>query len=642
MRLLPAFLEAGHTVKGLVRDKGRFPSSQFADFLADGRLELLEGDMLEPEGLPEISGNPDAAYYLLHSMGAGKGFEQREEACARNFTVWIAGKCKRVIYLGGLVPEGGLSDHLESRENVNRILRGGEAPVTTLRASIIVGSGSASFEIIRDLVEKLPVMLTPKWTRTRCQPVAIRNVIGYLTCCLGCPETEGDEFDIGGPEVLTYRELLRQYADVRGLVRLLVPVPFLTPGLSSHWLRLVTSTTLPLAKSLVGSLTNETVCRDRRMPMLIPQELLTYRDAIETAFSRIAQNRVPSSWINSLSSGRLDPEFFRSIKVPEHGVLRDRQKVPLIAERGKVIDAVWSIGGRNGWPSMNWAWKARGALDRLAGGIGMRRGRRHPGELFAGDALDFWRVVIADRGDGEKPARLILSAEMKLPGEAWLDFEITGTELVQTATFRPRGLFGRLYWYSVLPFHLLLFPVMAKRLASGDCGKADFFHQPGVGNTCGGGVREDSFPMPMPYPTIIPGLRSPYDHVGGIVYFGRMLDKIRLNAEGKLPKEWATMVGPGHAGSFDSRCCHFLGIDYEAVVAETLKGGSDDELLAWAFAKGRKPDAEDIEVWNGFMTKRGWRDAGSQRVKERLKEIGLEPDTVRTMFDFIDLDEGRR
>ena len=467
LRLLPALLEAGHTVKGLVRDEARFPSAQFADFLEDGRLVLLEGDMLDPANLPEIPGRPDAAYYLLHSMGAGKGFENREEACARNFRDWIAGKCKRVIYLGGLVPEGGLSHHLESRENVNRILRGGEVPVTTFRASIIVGSGSASFEIIRDLAEKLPVMLMPKWTWTRCQPIAIRNVIGYLTGCLACAETIGEEFDIGGPEVLTYRELLKRYAESRGLRRLLIPVPFLTPRLSAHWLRLVTPTTMALAKSLIESLNNETVCRDRRILDLIPQDLLTYEEAIKMAFARIAQNRVPSSWIDSLSSGNLNQEFFRSIQVPEHGVLRDRQKMPLAAERGKVIYAVWSIGGINGWPSMNWAWKVRGIMDRLTGGIGMRRGRRHPRELNAGDALDFWRVVFADKGGAGEPARLILSAEMRVPGEAWLDFEITETELMQTATFRPRGLLGRLYWYSVLPFHLLLFPVMAGRLAAG-------------------------------------------------------------------------------------------------------------------------------------------------------------------------------
>jgi len=334
-----------------------------------------------------------------------------------------------------------------------------------LRASIIVGSGSASFEIIRDLVEKLPFMLTPRWTRIRCQPIAIRNVITYLTGCLDTPETIGQELDIGGPEVLSYRDLLKQYAEIRGLRRLLISVPLLTPGLSAHWLHFVTATTLPLAKTLIESLRNETICRDHRIETFIPQKLIPYREAIELAFAIIAQNRVPSSWFDSLASGNLDPDFLRSIRVPEHGVLRDQQCVPLGPDRQAVIDGVWSLGGSFGWPSMNWAWRVRGWLDRFAGGCGLRRGRRHPRELRAGDALDFWRVVMADRDSDPASARLILVAEMKLPGEAWLDFEITPTELRQTATFRPRGLLGRLYWYSVLPLHVLLFPRMARRLA---------------------------------------------------------------------------------------------------------------------------------------------------------------------------------
>jgi uncharacterized protein YbjT (DUF2867 family) len=465
---LPALLEEGHEVKALVRHKSRFPTSQFEAFIDDGRLELLVGDMLEPDSLPVLEGKFDASYYLLHSMGTGKGFEEKEEACARNFSAWVDGsEVERVIYLGGLVPKGQLSDHLESRENVNRVLHAGRVPVTTLRASIIVGSGSASFEIIRDLAEKLPVMLTPKWTRTRCQPISIRNVVGYLTGCLDSAETIAEEFDVGGPKVMTYRDLLLGYAEKRELKRLLIPVPLLTPGLSAHWLRLVTPTTMLLAKSLIESLKNETICSDNRIRQLIPQRMLSYEEAIERAFVRIAQNRVPSSWIDSLSSGRLNPEFFRSIKVPEHGVLRDRQEVDLSASREEVIRAVWSIGGKNGWPSMNWAWRVRGGMDRLIGGIGVRRGRRHPVELFAGDALDFWRVLLADSERDPESARLILTAEMKVPGEAWLDFEITKDKLIQTATFRPRGLLGRLYWYSVLPLHLLLFPKMANRLAAG-------------------------------------------------------------------------------------------------------------------------------------------------------------------------------
>ena len=364
LRLLPALLEAGHRVVGLVRDRGRFPTTQFQAFLDDGRLSLLEGDMLDPARLPEVPPDIDAAYYLLHSMGAGPGFEAREAACARNFSGWLEGAgCRRVIYLGGLVPAGPLSHHLQSRENVNAILRADTIPVTTLRASIIVGSGSASFEIIRDLVEKLPFMITPRWTATRCQPIAIRNVIGYLTGCLDTPETTGQELDIGGPEILTYRELLRLYAEVRGLRRWFISVPLLTPRLSAGWLHFVTATTLPLARSLVESLRNETICRDHRIEKLIPQELISYQEAIRLAFAMIAQNLVPSSWIDSLASGRLDPDFLRSIQVPEHGVLRDRQCVPLATEREKVIVRVWSLGGPFGWPSMNWAWRIRGWMD---------------------------------------------------------------------------------------------------------------------------------------------------------------------------------------------------------------------------------------------------------------------------------------
>jgi uncharacterized protein YbjT (DUF2867 family) len=466
LRLLPALLEDGHQVTGLVRDRSRFPAAQFQAFIEDGRLVLLEGDMLDPGHLPEAPREIDAAYYLLHSMGAGRGFEEREAACAQNSIKWLgAGNCRRILYLGGLVPAGPLSHHLQSRENVNAILRSSSIPVTTLRASIIVGSGSASFEIIRDLGEKLPFMITPRWTRTRCQPIAIRNVISYLTRCLDTPETIDQELDIGGPEVLSYRDLLRQYAEIRGLRRLFISVPLLTPGLSAHWLHFVTATTLPLAKSLIESLRNETICRDHRIEKFIPQKLIPYREAIELAFAIIAQNRVPSSWIDSLASGSLDPDFLRSIRVPEHGVLRDQQTVPLGPNREAVIDGVWSLGGSFGWPSMNWAWRVRGWLDLLSGGCGLRRGRRHPRELRAGDALDFWRVVMADRDSDPASARLILVAEMKLPGEAWLDFEITPTELRQTATFRPRGLLGRLYWYSVLPLHVLLFPRMARRLA---------------------------------------------------------------------------------------------------------------------------------------------------------------------------------
>ncbi len=463
LRLLPTLLDGGHQVTAVVRSTTRFPAGLYESFVSSGQLRFLEADFLGK--LPSAPEGIDAAYYLLHSMGADDGFSEKEERCAQNFRDWI--QAKQVIYLSGLIPKGKLSPHLASRERVNEVLREGKVSVTTLRASIIVGSGSASFEIIRDLAEKLPFMITPKWTATRCQPIAIRNVISYLTGVLAKEETLGKEFDIGGPEVLSYRDLLLRYADARGLKRYIIPVPFFTPKLSARWLYLVTATSYPLAQSLVTSLVNETICHDHEIEKVIPQELLSYEEAIEKAFMRIAQHRVPSSWYDSLASGKLDPAFLKSVQVPAHGVLRDEQIVFFSGDRQEVIDAVWTLGGKKGWPSMNWAWKLRGWMDRLTGGIGLRRGRRHPTKLKNGDALDFWRVVLADRKSDSESARLILAAEMKLPGEAWLEYEISETSLRQTATFRPRGLFGRLYWYSVLPLHLLLFPRMAKKLAQG-------------------------------------------------------------------------------------------------------------------------------------------------------------------------------
>lgn len=460
LRLLPSLLKAGHEVWGLVRDHRRFPTE---DFEEQERFHLIEGDLLEPDSLPGLEVDFDAAFYLVHSMGgSNEDFMSPEAKSAQNFAQWI-GTSGRCIYLSGLAAEeeDHLSDHMRSRQGVESILREQGPPLTVLRASIIVGSGSASFEIIRDLVEKLPVMICPKWTQSRCQPIAIRNVIEYLTGLLDHPESAGKTYDIGGEDVLSYRELLTRYGEERGLRRLVIPVPFLSPKLSSYWLYFVTSTSYPLAAALVGSLKCESVCGEHRIRDLIPTKLLSYREAIQLAFARIAQNRVPSSWIDSLSSGLLPAQDWRVVKVPQHGVLIDQQKVDLRGSREDSIENVWSLGGKRGWPSMNWAWKIRGFLDKFAGGIGIRRGRRHPTELRAGDALDFWRVLLADREQG----RLILFAEMKMPGEAWLEFKIDEGQLQQTATFRPQGLLGRIYWYAVLPFHWILFPQMANRLA---------------------------------------------------------------------------------------------------------------------------------------------------------------------------------
>ena len=468
LRLIRALLDAGHEITALVRDRRRFPASDFGE--DESRLRVAEADFLDAGTLANLPRNVDAAYYLIHSMDSGGDFAQREERCARNFSEAArALGWKRIIYLGGLAADDGpLSEHLESRRRVERILGECGVPLTALRASIIVGSGSASFEIIRDLAEKLPLLITPRWVHTRCQPIAIRNVLDYLTGVVAHPETAGKSYDIGGPEVISYLELIKGYCEVRGLRRFFFPTRLLSPRLSSGWLCLLTSTSFPLARTLVDSLTHETVCHDSKIREIIPLELISYREAVERALAQIAQNHVPSSWIDSLAAGTLPPRLFAAVKVPEHGVFTDSRTVPLTAGREQVIKRVWSIGGTNGWPSMNWAWRLRGTMDKFSGGIGIRRGRRHPVELRSGDALDFWRVLLADREKG----RLILYAEMKLPGEAWLEFALEDLPdgrpgLRQTATFRPQGLLGRFYWLAVLPFHFLLFPRMVRRLAAG-------------------------------------------------------------------------------------------------------------------------------------------------------------------------------
>jgi len=471
-RLLQALGERGHKIIAVVRNKNRL-RKKVVHSLGD-RLVIIEAEFSKSK-LPDLSHytqKVDAASYLLHSMSATGDFADVEARCAERFITWVQSiESAQLVYLGALLPEGyaegnikhTLSQHLASRERVHDILKASHIPLTTLRASIIVGSGSASFEIIRDLVEKLPVMLTPKWVRTECQPIAIRNVIFYLVGVIENDACLGQDYDVGGPETLQYSDMLERYAETRGLRRWVIPVPFFSPKLSSHWLQLFTATNYFLAKNLVDSLSMRTVCQDDRIKKIIPQELFTYREAIERAFSKIAQNLVPSTWYGSLVSGSLSHKQLGNVIVPEHGVLVDKRSRKMTASREECIDAIWSLGGNVGWPSMQWAWEVRGMIDKIVGGTGMRRGRRHPDELGSGDALDFWRVILADRARG----RLILYAEMKLPGEAWLVYEIHKNSLRQVATFRPRGLLGRLYWYLVYPIHLILFPQMLKRLASG-------------------------------------------------------------------------------------------------------------------------------------------------------------------------------
>ncbi len=457
-RLLPALLDQGHEVICCVRDAGRFDSSKYSST----RISVLEIDLLDRGSLEKIPDDLDAAYYLVHSMSSSTGdFSELESRSAENFKERIEKtNTRQVIYLSGIANGQKLSKHLRSRMQVEKILSAGNYGLTTLRAGIIVGSGSASFEIIRDLVEKLPVMIAPKWLKTRSQPIAIRNVIDYLTGVLMKPETYNRSFDIGGPEVLTYKEMLLKYAKVRKLRRIVISVPVMTPRLSSYWLYFITSTSYKLAVNLVNSLKTEIVCRDNDILEILPAELIYYEDAIRLAFDRIEQQEVMSSWIDAMSGNKLDGGVSRLIGVPTYGCFTDRRE-RRVSNEEEVLDRIWSIGGRTGWYYANWLWVFRGFIDKVFGGVGLRRGRKSDMRITAGDALDFWRVLYASKED----KRLLLYAEMKLPGEAWLEFHIKDSQLIQTATFRPLGLAGRLYWYSVLPLHGLIFRGMIKKLA---------------------------------------------------------------------------------------------------------------------------------------------------------------------------------
>jgi uncharacterized protein YbjT (DUF2867 family) len=388
-----------------------------------------------------------------------------EAIAAANFVSLInATTARQIIYLSGIVNDADLSAHLLSRKNVEDILMRANAQLTVLRAAIIIGSGSASFEIIRDLVEKLPVMVAPKWLKTRCQPIGIRNVIEYLQGVLLKQESFHQTFDIGGTEILTYKQMLYGFAKMRGLKRLIITIPVLTPKLSSLWLVFVTSTTYSLARSLVNSMRNEVICNDTRIQQIVPTKILSYEESLQLAFDKISQKSVISSWKDAISLSTMDKNFLNNVQVPEHGVFTDKRQIEFVRNREEVIENIWRIGGNRGWYFGNWMWRIRGVMDKMVGGVGLRRGRRSETDLKAGDALDFWRVLLADKPNG----RLLLYAEMKLPGEAWLEFRVKESEgkkiLFQTATYRPLGLWGRLYWYSVLPFHGLIFPKMAENI----------------------------------------------------------------------------------------------------------------------------------------------------------------------------------
>jgi hypothetical protein len=390
-------------------------------------------------------------------------FENMEQKCAHNFKERIEQtQAKQVIYLSGISNAAELSKHLYSRKNVESILTNARFALTILRAGIIVGSGSASFEIIRDLVEKLPFMITPKWLKTKCQPIAIRNVIEFLNGVMGQPNTYNKSFDIGGPDILSYKEMLLRFAKIRGLKRKILIVPVMTPKISSYWLYFVTATSYALAQNLVNSMKSEVICKPNNLAQQLGIKLIDYDSSIKLAFDKIEQNQVLSSWKDALTSGVLNKGISKYMEVPQNGCYKDIRTIKINDEKA-VIEKIWSIGGQSGWYYGNWLWEIRGFLDQLIGGVGMRRGRRSDNELATGDTLDFWRVLIADKNE----KRLLLYAEMKLPGEAWLEFKITNhNTLKQTATFRPLGVLGRLYWYAVLPFHGFIFKGMIQKISN--------------------------------------------------------------------------------------------------------------------------------------------------------------------------------
>jgi len=463
-RLLPRLVDEGHEIYALVRSRSRIEIPE----KFQSQLHVIEADLLNPSSLLKIPTDIDAAYYLVHSMSYSQKFSELEAASAKNFVSRLENtQAKQIIYLSGLSNEAHLSRHLTSRKEVGEILKMGKVPVTILMAGIIIGSGSASFEIIRDLVEKLPIMVAPKWLKQLTQPIAVRDVLIYLVLVLGNPVCLGQSFEIGGPDVMSYKDLLLNFAKMRGLKRKIFIVPVLTPRLSSYWLFFVTSTSFSLARFLVESLINNAVCKENRIQKLFPRKLLSYEEALQLAFTRTEEDWVPSSWKDTLSGSILNPDLSIYVHVPRFGILSDRRIIPFSCPIEQVQKRIWSLGGDRGWFAINWAWKFRSFLDKLVGGIGLRRGRTHPTRLKVGNALDFWRVLLAD----EKKRRLLLYAEMKLPGEAWLEFEIipheTGGTLKQIASFRPNGVWGRFYWYSLYPFHALVFSQLAKHIAKG-------------------------------------------------------------------------------------------------------------------------------------------------------------------------------
>lgn len=456
-RLVPRLVAAGHRVICLARDPGRLAGRAWAG------LEVRPGDVLAPESLGPALREADVAYYLVHSMAEGAhGFEERDRIAAENFGAAArAAGVKRIIYLGGLgADDQPLSSHLASRQQVGDVLRRSGVAVTELRAAVVVGAGSISFEMIRYLTERLPIMITPRWVTTRCQPIAIDNVLDYLVRCLDEPRSVGRTLEIGGPDVLTYGQMMQGYAAARGLRRYLIPVPVLTPRLSSYWVDLVTPIPASYSHPLIEGMRSEVIVRDPSAREIFDVPLVPYAEAVRQALDHTRAGAIETYWAGAQAT--LQPGL--TLESTE-GMIIEERRVPSSAPVAAVYAVFAGIGGARGWLYADWLWQLRGLIDRLVGGVGMRRGRRTADDLRAGDALDFWRVETVEKGRLTR-----LRAEMKVPGRAWLQFEAQarpggGTLLVQTAFFEPRGLAGLFYWYALYPVHQLIFSGLARAVA---------------------------------------------------------------------------------------------------------------------------------------------------------------------------------
>jgi len=466
-RLIPALLEAGYRVRAMARNLEKMGCRPWS---GNPRVQMVQGDVLDLESLTRAASGCGSAFYLVHSMIAQKEkFAAADRRAAQNMVSAAADAgLKRIIYLGGLAEtkHGTLSKHLQSRIEVAKILQAGPVPTTDLRTPMILGSGSASFEILRYLVERLPVMTTPRWVHSLNQPIAIRDVIAYLVGCLGHQETIGQTYDIGGPDILTYRDLLDIYAEEARLPkRWIIPVPVLTPTLSALWIHLISPVPKSIALPLTEGLTSDAVCTENRIQSILPQKLMSCREAIRMALDRIKQEQVQTCWMDAGSL--LAPEWAHCGDAEWAGgtIMQCGYRALLQASPQDVWQPVSRIGGKTGWYFGNFLWRLRGIMDRLLGGVGLRRGRRHPVDIGVGDALDFWRVLLV-----EPPERLLLVAEMKMPGEALLEIQITDrkkgrTELRMLSRFLPKGLFGILYWYGLYPFHQWIFSGMLQGIA---------------------------------------------------------------------------------------------------------------------------------------------------------------------------------